>query len=163
MKYTIAGILLCLFGTIRVVADVFGFEQLSAAAAVTNAAPAMKVFTAHKGYETYSSVFELTIRQVDGQTLTMRLDPRSYSGLKGPYNRRNVYGALIAYGPVLVADPRTQLMWYEMAHRAFCRQPGVLAELMFEDVVELESVTIDYLGQVQADRDYPRQLCVSCE
>ncbi len=163
MKYKIAGILLCTLALIRVVADVFGLERLSAAAAVTNAAPAMKVFTAQKGYETYSSPFELTIRQVNGETLKLRLSPSNYSGLKGPYNRRNVYGALMAYGPVLVANPRTRTMWEVMAQRAFCGQPGIVAELTDDHLAAVESVTIDYPGQVQTGSEYPHQLGVSCE
>ena len=97
MKYTLFAIILCFFATVKVVADVFGLERLSAVAAITNVAPAMKVFTAHKGYETYSTTFELSVKHVDGQTKNMQLNPKNYSGLKGPYNRRNVYGALIAY------------------------------------------------------------------
>ena len=162
MKNSFAAIVLCVLAAIKVVADVFGFERLGAAAAVTNAAPAMKVFTAQKGYETYSSTFEISILDTAGQTQTMRLSPGNYSGLQGPYNRRNVYGALIAYGPVLVSDSRTEPMWEEMARRAFCRQPNVMAELMGKDV-QIASATIDYLRQVQTDRNYPRQLTVSCE
>ena len=162
MKYTIAGFLLCLLGTIRVFADILGFEKLSAVAAVTNAAPAMKVFTAYQGYETYSSVFELTIDLVDGRTMTTRLNPANYSGLKGPYNRRNVYGALIAYGPVLFQNPQTRAMWEVMAERAFCRQPSVLAELTGEFAIEPKRATIEYTGQVHTEGPYPHRLSIAC-
>ncbi len=33
------------------------------------------------------------------------LSPEIASKIKGPYNRRNVYGAILSYGPVLDANP----------------------------------------------------------
>ncbi|MEE9422310.1 MAG: hypothetical protein V3V50_04050 [Gammaproteobacteria bacterium] len=170
MKYYLAAIALTFFATIKVIADVFGFQQLSAVAAVTNVAPAMKVFTAHKGYETYSSRFELTVDFDDGQTITIELKPENYAGLKGPYNRRNVYGALIAYGPVLVKSPITQPMWNEMSQRAFCGEASVLSELGFKNTSPVKNATIRYLGQVtnqikkqhEKASDYPNQLSIFC-
>lgn len=162
MKYTLLAIILCFLATVKVLADILGLERLSAVAAVTNVAPAMKVFTAQKGYETYSSVFELTVIHADGQTVTTPLNPHNYSGLKGPYNRRNVYGALIAYGPVLVRNPRTHTMWKTMAHRAFCGKPGVLSELGFSNNSGIKNAAIRYLGQVKTEASYPTRLSVSC-
>lgn len=162
MKYYLAATVLTFFATIKVIADVFGFQQLSAVAAVTNLAPAMKVFTAHKGYETYSSKFELSVDFNDGQTITSELKPENYAGLKGPYNRRNVYGALIAYGPVLVKSPVTQSMWNEMVQRAFCGEARVITELGFHNPSPVKNATIRYLGQVTRVSDYPDKLSVSC-
>jgi hypothetical protein len=162
VKYTILAIILCLFATVKVIADVLGFERLSALAAVTNVAPAMKVFTAQKGYETYSSKFELTISYSDGQTVIAQLNPRKYSGLRGPYNRRNVYGALIAYGPVLVSNPKTHSMWKAMANRSFCGESSVLSELGFNNNSGISSATIRYLGQVKTEGTYPTELSVTC-
>lgn len=162
MKYTIFAIILGLLATVKVFADMFGLERLSALAAVTNVAPAMKVFTAHKGYETYSSTFELNINYSDGTNVIAQLNPGNYSGLKGPYNRRNVYGALIAYGPVLVSNPKTHSMWTTMASRAFCGENSVLSELGFNDTGDISSATITYLGQVKTESAYPTELRVSC-
>lgn len=163
MKYTLAAIFLCFLATVKVVADVFALERLSAVAAITNVTPAMKVFTAQHGYETYSSVFELTVHYDNGKTITSELNPRNYSGLRGPYNRRNVYGALIAYGPVLVSNPSTKPMWNEMTRRAFCGSSSVLAELGFSNRSGVNRATIKYLKQVQRERNYPSQLSVTCD
>jgi hypothetical protein len=166
VKYYIAAIVLTFFSTVKVIADIFDFQPLSAVAAVTNIAPAMKVFTAHKGYETYSSRFELTVNFNDGQTQTIILKPENYAGLKGPYNRRNVYGALIAYGPVLVESSVTQPMWNEMAQRAFCGDASVISELGFNNNSRVRNATIRYLGQVKQQNkkasDYTNQLSLSC-
>ncbi len=163
MKYYLAAGLLALLATVKVGADIFELPRLSAAAAVTNMAPAMKVFTAHRGYETYSAAFALELRFANGETAAIRLDPESYAGLRGPYNRRNVYGALIAYGPLLVANPATRPMWREMAANAFCGESPIFAELGIDKTSALSGATIRYLGQVKKDRGYAAQLEVSCE
>ena len=61
MKYRIAACLLVFFALIRVAADLLDQPRIVAAAAVTNLAPAIKVFTAHDGYETYSARFRLDL------------------------------------------------------------------------------------------------------
>ena len=162
MRAWFAGTVLCFLATVRVAADLLGLDELNAAAAVTNAAPAMKVFTAHDGYETYSSQFDLIVRYENGGTERLRLSPSVYSSLHGPYNRRNVYGALIAYGPVLVSDPRTRPMWEEMSRRAFCRASGVVEELT-GNAARPSHATIEYVGQVQTAPKYARRLGVSCD
>jgi hypothetical protein len=52
-----------------------------------------------------------------------------YARLHGPYNRRNVYGAVLAYGPVLQADPRTQPLFEAVARYALCEEAPLLREL----------------------------------
>lgn len=163
MKYTIFAIILGFFATIKVIADIAGFTAISAIAAVTNLSPAMKVFTAHKGYETYSSRFELHIEYRDKQTETRQLTPSNYSSLQGPYNRRNVYGALIAYGPVLVRNSHTKPMWETMSSRAFCHEPSVLHELGFSQSSGIKSAVIRYLDQTQTSGGYASQLRIDCE
>lgn len=163
MKYRIWGCLLCFLAVVKVVSDVAGLEKLSAVAATTNLTPAMKVFTAHKGYETYSSKFELVVDFRDGEQVTSVLDLFNYSGLRGPYNRRNVYGALIAYGPVLVSNPRTVETWREMARRGFCRENTVLYELAFENLSGVAGANINYHGQVKNADRFPAQLEVVCD
>lgn len=163
MKHTLLAGLLCFLAIIKVLSDVLGFESLSAVAAVTNVAPAMKVFTAHKGYETYSSTFQLTSKHIDGQVVSTQLNPENYSGLRGPYNRRNVYGALIAYGPILFSNPKTKEMWNAMSFRSFCGETSVLSELGFTNQSGIQNVIIDYVGQIKSEDKYPTQLRVACE
>lgn len=140
-------LLLVFLGTFKVVADVFGLEKLSGAAAVTNVSPAMKVFTAHKGYETFSSRFHLTATLSDGRQRRFWLTPEVYRRLEGPYNRRNVYGAVLAYGPLLAADSRTRPMWDAVLRRGFCESNAVFRELGIAEHLDdtLQSLKIDYV------------------
>ena len=50
-----------------------------------------------------SSKFSIKTIHLDGEVVEKNIDSKTYAGLKGPYNRRNVYGALIAYGPYLTS------------------------------------------------------------
>ncbi len=165
MKNIIIAVLLSFLACIKVVADLFQHEELSAVAAVANVSPAMKVFTAHQGYETYSAKFKLTMLYADGTEFEAILDSERYAGLAGPYNRRNVYGALIAYGPVLYKKTATHDMWVEMTRRAFCQRKTVMSELNFPIQTAVTKVTVSYINQISADTaaDYPTQLSIRCD
>ncbi|HKE94631.1 MAG TPA: hypothetical protein VKB34_10020 [Povalibacter sp.] len=112
-------------GTLQMAADVLAMPGLKAIAAATQVSPAMRVFTAHQGYETHAARFRLSWRDPSGAMQELQLDPQSYAAVRGPYNRRNVYGAAFAYGPLLRADPRLRPMQESVMRYAFC-SPGAL-------------------------------------
>lgn len=114
-------------GTMQMAADVMGLARVKAVAAALQLSPAMKVFTAHEGYETYAAHFTVHWQGDQGAPQVLRLGPTRQGAIRGPYNRRNVYGAALAYGPLLRRDPRTRVMHDSVMHYAFCR-PGALRE-----------------------------------
>ena len=116
-------------GSLQMVGDVFDLPSLKGSAAATQVSPAMRVFTAHRGYETHAARFSLHWQDGNGATRSLPLDPHSYRGVGGPYNRRNVYGAALAYGPILRADPRTRPMQESVMRYAFCSPGGLRQEL----------------------------------
>lgn len=116
-------------GTLQIAAEMLSLPKIKALAAATQVSPAMKVFTAHQGYETHAARFALSWRDVAGAVHELELDPRTYASIEGPYNRRNVYGAALAYGPLLRSDPKLRPMQESVMRYAFC-EPGVMrAEL----------------------------------
>jgi hypothetical protein len=116
-------------GCAQMVGDVFRIPVLKALGAATGASPAPKVFTAQDGFETYANRFFLEWRDATGRERVLELTPEVYSGIKGPYNRRNVYGAVLSYAPVLDANPLTRPMFRAVLERAFCGTPSVLSEV----------------------------------
>jgi hypothetical protein len=120
---------LFLLGTIQMAGDLLHLSALKAIGAATAASPAPKVFSAVRGLETYSTRFVLEWSDRAGASHSVAVTPDLYSGLRGPYNRRNVYGAVLAYGPVLVSDPRTQEMFDSVAAYALCGDAPLLKEL----------------------------------
>ena len=112
-------------GSIQMAGDVLDAPRVKALGAALQVAPAMKVFTAHQGYETHAARFTLHWQARDGRTGALVLGPSAYREVEGPYNRRNVYGAALAYAPVLRADARTRAMQESVMSYAFCA-PGAL-------------------------------------
>lgn len=108
-------------------ADVLDMPRLKGFAAATQVAPAMKVFTAHQRHETHAARFSLHWHDRSGDPQTLALDPSTYARVAGPYNRRNVYGAALAYGPILRGDPKTRAMQESVMRYAFCA-PGSLGD-----------------------------------
>ena len=114
-----AAIFLVLLGTAQMLGDLTGVLPLKAIAAATGASPAPKVFSAVQGLETYSTRFFLV---AGGRRVEVTRE--MYSRIRGPYNRRNVFGAALAYGPVLPRELRAPVMRY-----ALCGEAPLLREL----------------------------------
>ncbi len=120
---------LILLGLAQMTGDLANLPPLKAIAAATGASPAPKVFSAVKGLETYSTRFFVEWDDRAGKANSLELTPEVYARLQGPYNRRNVYGAVLAYGPVLATDPNGKLMFDAVARYALCGEAPLLREL----------------------------------
>lgn len=118
-RYTAAAVLLVILGAAQMAGDLSGLLPLKAIAAATGASPAPKVFSAVQGFETYSTRFF-----IESEGRRIELTPEVYSRVRGPYNRRNVYGAALAYAPVLPAPLRDPVV-----RRALCGDAPLLREL----------------------------------
>jgi hypothetical protein len=125
----IGAALLLLLGLAQMAGDLAGLTALKGIAAATGASPAPKVFSAVKGLETYSTRFFIQWNDPAGAVLSVQLTPNMYARLRGPYNRRNVYGAVLAYGPVLSTDPVSRPMFEAVARYALCGDAPLLREL----------------------------------
>jgi len=75
------------------------------------------VFTEVRGVETFASDFFIQYIDSTQQKQEIQITPALYSKLQGPYNRRNIYGAAIAYGPVLKEE-----QWSSILSRGLCDQ-----------------------------------------
>lgn len=122
-------VFLVALGLAQMTGDVLGIDGLRAIAAATTASPAPKVFSAVDGLETYSSRFFLEWDDPLGRPQSFQLTPETYQHLRGPYNRRNPYGAVFAYGPILVSNPATRPLFEGVARYALCGDAPLLAEL----------------------------------
>ena len=57
LKALLAPAFLVVLGCTQMIGDIFNLQTVKGFGAATSASPAPKVFTAHKGFETYSSEF----------------------------------------------------------------------------------------------------------
>jgi hypothetical protein len=124
-----AAILLVGLGCLSMAADLLGFTQLKGLGIASHVSPAPKVFCSQAGLETYSSRFFLEWNDLQGKPHSIQLTPELGSRLRGPYNRRNVYGAIIAYGPVLVQNETAKPMFDGVMSHAFGGDAPLLREL----------------------------------
>jgi hypothetical protein len=153
----LAGALLLAIGLAQMTGDLLAATPLAPAAralkgiaAATGASPAPKVFSAVRGLETYSTRFTLEWTGRDGLAHTLPLTPELYARLAGPYNRRNVYGAALAYGPVLPASLREPVTRY-----ALCGDAPLLRELGIDPATIEGQVRVRYEA---VGRRYPEGL-----
>jgi hypothetical protein len=110
-----AAILLLVVGLFQMVGYATGSRVLRGVGAATVISPLPKVFSDVEGLETFASEFTLTYRRANGLRDSVRITPELYGRLGGPYNRRNVYGAALAYAPRLPEPLWTAVYCYGLA------------------------------------------------
>jgi len=99
-----------IIGLTQMVGDLVGNPALKGLGAATAMAPSPKVFCEINGFEPFASTFDIVAE--GDKTVSIRITPELYSHLKGPYNRRNVYGAAIAGAPLLPDKIRNAVLFY---------------------------------------------------
>jgi hypothetical protein len=118
--------LLLLLGLMQMAGDLLRLPLLKGIGTASGASPAPKVFCALKGYEAYSTRFFLEWIDGKGELRSRPLTAEATGRLRGPYNRRNVYGAALAYGPILPDDLRGSVLTYGLAGEApLLREQGI--------------------------------------
>jgi len=125
----ISVIVLLALGLLQMAGDLLRFPALKGFAAASAASPAPKVFSSVRGLETYSTRFFIEWTDTTGVLHSTEITPERASGLRGPYNRRNVYGAVLAYGPVMQSDIGLRPMFESISRYALCGDAPLLREL----------------------------------
>jgi len=114
-------------GSLQLVGWVTGLNSIQRLGQLTAASPLPLVFSSHRGWESFSPRFYIDVMYRDGKMEHVAIAPEIYARLAGPYSRRNVYGAVMAFGPLL-AEGKSRAMRDAVLHYAFCNQ-GPLAQL----------------------------------
>lgn len=96
-----SAMVLTLVGCAQMLGYLLDSRALRGLGAASMIAPFPKVFSDVDGLETFASEFTLRWRDAAGQAHAMLITPELYTRLGGAYNRRNVYGAALSYGPRL--------------------------------------------------------------
>ncbi|MGC6425805.1 MAG: hypothetical protein ACON5H_02270 [Akkermansiaceae bacterium] len=96
-------------GSFQIAGHSLNLPLLKGIGAMSGLSPYPKVFCDAKGYEPFAATFTLLGEDDQGITHEIPLTAERYSQLQGPYNRRNVYGAALAFAPRLPDELRTHL------------------------------------------------------
>lgn len=108
-------IALTAIGMLQMVGHTLGLPALRGIGLATGISPFPRVFCQNEGYEAFAATYHLSWTEPDGARATRQLTPEWYTRLAGPYNRRNVYGAAIAFAPRMKPDLRDAVLTYAMA------------------------------------------------
>jgi hypothetical protein len=143
---------LLIVGLTQMIGDVTGIPLIKGLGAATAASPAPKVFSAVRGLETFSTRFFLEWNDAAGDPHVRELTPQLYSKMRGPYKRRNIYGAVLAYGPVLPTEIRDPVIRYALTGNApLLREIGI-------DATGITAVRVRYEPLPSTPADLPRVL-----
>ena len=103
-------IVVLIIGSLQMVGHLTGLRVLRGVGLASGVAPYPKVFCEADGYEAFAASFRLEGNRTDGTPWSCSIDPERYAMIDGPYNRRNVYGATLAFAPRLPDDLRKFLL-----------------------------------------------------
>ena len=151
-----AGVLL--IGALQIIGYATGNEIIRKVGQLSAASPLPLVFSHFRGLETFSSRFGVTVIDAAGQETIIQITPEIYAQFPGPYNRRNVYGAAIAYGVVL-DTPNERKLVAQVLSFAFCPNGPLrahLAKLGPTAVNDIVSVIVTPKGRAE------NRLAVEC-
>lgn len=123
----VAAAFVFVIGLLQMTGEITGSRLLKGIGAATAASPRPKVFCDINGLEPFASDFVLLLESDDGAVEQRKITPELYSRLRGPYNRRNAYGAALAAAPLLPAELRQAVFAF-----AFCENGPLRGELQIE-------------------------------
>ena len=129
---------LLVVGHLSIFGKILGNDTIQGLGFLTTASPLPLVFSSFRGVEGFASQFYIEFQQ-SGENKRIHITPKAYEKLKGPYNRRNAYGAAIAGAPMLTGEREKPMI--DAIHRfGFCKG-GLKKEFrVSEDVTELKII-----------------------
>lgn len=147
-RLTFSVALLLLVGFLQIIGFIISSDDIRNLGRLTSASPLPLVFSDFRGLETFSLEFKIEAESVDGLVIEKLITPKLYGSFPGPYNRRNVYGAVLAYGPKLV-EPSEKPLVESVLRYGFCKNGPLSA--MFDLKSELKSAMIFATSKAQTD------------
>lgn len=118
-KYILMNLLFML-GALNLTGMIFHSPELRGIAVMTMASPLPFVFTSYNDVETFSTTFTMDVTFKNRSQGNFILDQQMYSKLKGPYQRRNVIGAIFSHGPFF-DNPQMIQIREQILDWGFCR------------------------------------------
>jgi hypothetical protein len=127
----IAPLLVLAIGSLQLIGYGLGASTMRKLGQLTAASPLPLVFSHFRGLETFSPRFSIVAESNNGERREIPITPAVYSKLDGSYNRRNMYGAVFAFGAVL-NQPVEYLMVNSVLSYSLCRS-GPLRKLLEQE------------------------------
>jgi hypothetical protein len=141
-----AAVLLLAIGSLQMIGFAANCPSLRGIGAAWGCSPLPKVFSAVRGYETFATEFYI-VYELGSETRRIWITPELYQKLSGPYNRRNVFGAVLSYGPVL---PRS--LWLPVLQYGLDPAGPIRREMGIPDGAQNVRVEIQSLTRGKGER-----------
>lgn len=129
-RANVLALLLLIPGSAAMVGHLTGNQVLKGLGMATAASPLPRVFgtAIHQEtgleFETFSARAELTYRDGAGQLVSLTPDREFVKQVRGPYNRRNAYGAAVCYSPALPPAMQQAALRYALV------EPGTMRDVL---------------------------------
>jgi hypothetical protein len=133
--------LIILIGSLSMVGSLTSFDPIKGIGFMTTASPLPLVFSKFRGVENFSSDYFMDVRFRDGTSSAMKLTSEIYERAAGPYNRRNPYGAVLAYGPMLT-KPNEIILRDKVMQYSACGSGSFMREIGITKPIEHITVTV---------------------
>jgi len=137
--------ILIVVGTSQMAADLLHLPPLKALAAATMIAPCPKVFTAHNGYETFSTNFVLTWQDKQAKQHALKVSRSIYERIQGPYARRKIFEAVVVYWPIASTNKAGISMFNAASKYALTGNAPLMREFGVDPTSIAGPVTIHFL------------------
>ena len=136
---------------LQMTGDIFHLSWMKGLGAAWGISPAPKVFSAAEGLETFSSQFFIIWKDRDSVLHRMQLTSKSSKNMKGPYNRRNVYGAILSYGPLLSKNEALRDAYESVVTYAISQNGPLLKELGIPAEYVSDAILIEVVPKTGKD------------
>lgn len=142
--------LLIFLGSLQFLGYISDVKAIRGLAFASAASPLPLVFSHFRGIEPFTSEFTLETTQENGTVQSYPITPELYSQLKGPYNRRNVYGAAFAVGPKMQSATEKQMITDILTY-GLCRHVGLPHEFGIQHSLNKATVIVKTKSFQQTD------------
>ena len=151
--------LLVLLGCLSTIGYIAKSDEIKGLGFASGSSPLPFVFSAYNGVETFSTTFELDITFKNGTNMIKMMDNKLYGMLDGPYNRKNVYGAIFSHGPFFdkpeMIEIRQQVLYWGLC------EPGILAK-EFEINDDIKETIINVRSKTIGNENKLWSMIVTC-
>jgi len=162
-KHVLKKIIFCILviiGCLNTFGYVNNMPKVRGVAFMTVASPLPLVFSVYNGIETFSTMFDLDITFQNDTQIQKTIDHKLYGNMKGPYNRKNVYGVVFSHGPFF-KEPNQIKMRDQILQYGLCK-PGELAK-EFGIYDKLKHVTINVKSKTVGNEGKSWRIDVPCQ
>jgi hypothetical protein len=138
----IAALVVTLLGCSAMIGDLCDSLVMKGLGAAWTFAPFPKVFCDNQGLEGFASDFTIVAQGPNG-TKEVPITPELYAQMRGPYNRRNVYGAVFSFAPKLPAELWESVFEFGLGEKGVLKEEFSLPMEATNIAVRIETKTRD--------------------